>query len=147
MRLWTDDNMHLKVDEDPSSRSHPDIKNTVVWFHDESTFYAHDHHSLHWGHADKHAKPQPKGKGVLLMVAHFVSADYGYLQLPDGTKTARVLFKAGKGRNGYYTNEYIIQHAEKAMEILQKHYPNDNHVLVFNNATMHVKRADNALSA
>ena len=147
MHVWTDDNMHLKVDEDPSSRSDPDIKNTVVWFHDKSTFYAYDRCSLHWGHTEEGAKPQPKGKGISLMVAHFVSADYGYLQSPDGTETARVLFKAGKGHDGYYTNERIIQHTEKAMEILRKHYPYDNHILVFDNATMHVKQADNALSA
>ena len=81
------------------------------------------------------------------MVAHFVSADYGYLQSPDGTETAHVLFKAGKGRDGYYTNERIILHATQAIEILRKYYPNDDHVLIFDNATTHVKRADNALSA
>ncbi|KIK77126.1 hypothetical protein PAXRUDRAFT_167730, partial [Paxillus rubicundulus Ve08.2h10] len=30
--------------------------------------------------------------------------------------------------------------------ILEKYYPNDNHILVFNNATTHIKRADDALS-
>ena len=98
-------------------------------------------------HENETAKPQPKGKGALLMVAHFVSADYGYLQSPDGTETARVLFKAGKGQDGYYTNERIIQHAEKAIEIVQKYYPNNDHILIFDNATTHVKQADNALSA
>ena len=33
------------------------------------------------------------------------------------------------------------------MDILEKHYPNEDHVLVFDNATTHTKRADNALSA
>ena len=145
MRVWTDDTMHLKVDDDPSSRL--TIRNTVVWFHDESTFYAHDRRLQCWFHKTEGPKPRPKGEGISLMVAHFVSADYGYLQSPDTTETARVLFKAGKGRDGYYTNERIIQHAEQAIEILQKYYPNDDHVLVFDNATTHVKRADNALSA
>ena len=140
MRVWTDDDS-----EDPNSR--PDIKNIVVWFHDESTFYAHDRRGQRWVHEMEGPKPQPKGEGASLMVAHFVSADYGFLQSPDGTETARVLFKAGKGRDGYYTNERIIQHAEQAIEILQKYYPNDDHVMIFDNATTHVKRADNALSA
>ena len=147
LRVWTDDNIHLKLDEDPNATPLADTRNTVVWFHDESTFYAHDRRAVRWVHKDESAKPQPKGEGASLMVAHFVSADYGYLQSPDGTETARVLFKAGKGRDGYYTNERIIQHAEKAIEIVQKHYPNDDHVLIFDNATTHVKRADNALSA
>ena len=147
MRVWTDENIHLRVDEVPDSESRPDIANTVVWFHDESTFYAHDRRAVCWRHKKESPKPQPKGEGVSLMVAHFVSADYGYLQSPDGSETARVLFRAGKGRDGYYTNERIIQHAKRAIEILQKYYPNDKHVLVFDNATTHVKRADNALSA
>ena len=143
--IWTDDTIYLKVDEDPNSR--PDITNMVVWFHDESTFYAHDHHTLRWCHKKEGPKPQPKGEGISLMVAHFVSADYGYLQSPNGTETACILFRAGKGRDGYYTNDRIIQHAEKAMEILQKYYLNDDHILIFDNATTHVKWADNALSA
>ena len=32
------------------------------------------------------------------------------------------------------------------MDILEKHYPNEDHVLVFDNATTHTKRADNAFS-
>jgi hypothetical protein len=33
------------------------------------------------------------------------------------------------------------------MDILEKHYPDDKHVLLFDNATTHQKRADDALSA
>jgi len=33
------------------------------------------------------------------------------------------------------------------MDILEKHYPNEDHVLVFDNAKTHLKRADDALSA
>ena len=95
MRVWTDDDIHFKIDEVrvPNSESRPDIKNVVVWFHDESTFYAHDRRSQRWVHTTEGPKPQQKGEGISLMVAHFVSADYGYLQSPDGTETARVLFK------------------------------------------------------
>jgi hypothetical protein len=34
-----------------------------------------------------------------------------------------------------------------AMDILEEHYPDEDHVLVFDNATTHLKRADDALSA
>jgi hypothetical protein len=37
--------------------------------------------------------------------------------------------------------------AEKAMDILEKHYPNEDHVVVFHNAKTHLKRADDAFSA
>ena len=39
--VWTDDTIHLKVDKDLNLN--PDVTNTVVWFYDKSTFYAHDH--------------------------------------------------------------------------------------------------------
>jgi len=81
------------------------------------------------------------------MVAHFVSADYGWLQSPDGKETARVLFKAGKHREGYFTNENILEQTETAMGIVEKHYPNDHHIFVFDNATTHSKRPATALSA
>ena len=59
------------------------------------------------------------------MVANFVSADYGWLQLPEGKEEAHVLFKTGKNREGYFTNEDILDQANKAMDILDKHYPHD----------------------
>jgi hypothetical protein len=58
-----------------------------------------------------------------------------------------VLFRAGKARDGYFTNEEILAQAAKAMDILEKDYPHDDHVLLFDNATTHLKRADDALSA
>ena len=81
------------------------------------------------------------------MVADFVSANYGWLRSPDGKQEARVLFKAGKAQQGYFTNEDILEQATNAMDILEKHYPDEKHVLLFDNATTHQKRADDALSA
>lgn len=73
-----------------------------------------------------------------MMVADLVSADYRWLASPDSIETTCRLFKAGK------TARVISQ---TRMYILTKYYPEDNHMLVFNNATTHYKRADNALSA
>jgi hypothetical protein len=125
----------------------PSCRPVVVWFHDESTFYANDRRKLRWVHKSEGAVPQPKGEGASLMVADFVSADYGWLRSPDGKSSARVLFKAGKQRDGYYTNDDIIEHASKAMDILHAHFPHEDHVLVFDNASIHLKRAENSLSA
>ncbi|OAX33831.1 hypothetical protein K503DRAFT_836237 [Rhizopogon vinicolor AM-OR11-026] len=122
-------------------------RHTVVWFHDESTFYAHDRRKKRWVHKDEKSTPQPKGQGLSLMVADFVSADYGWLRSRDGMQSARILFRAGKARDGYFSNDEIIRHAEKAMTILEKDYPDDDHVFVFDNATTHLKRADDAISA
>ncbi|EPQ61326.1 hypothetical protein GLOTRDRAFT_102921 [Gloeophyllum trabeum ATCC 11539] len=79
------------------------------------------------------------------MVADFVSADYGWLWV--GEEEARVLFRAGKARDGYFTNDDILAHAETAMNILDKHFPDEDHVFMFDNATTHLKCAGDALSA
>jgi hypothetical protein len=120
---------------------------TVIWTHDESTFYAHDWCKLHWVHNSETPKPLQKGEGASLMVSDFASADYSWLHSPDGSETARILFKAGKNHDGYFTNDDIMMQAAHTMDILDKYYPNKNHVLVFDNTTTHWKCPDDALSA
>jgi len=119
----------------------------VVWFHDESTFYANDQRKLQWVHQNESAEPQLKGEGASLMVADFVSADYGWLQSPDRKKHTHVLFKAGKAWDGYFTNDDIVAQTRRAMDILSRHYPNEDHVFIFDNAKTHLKRANDSLSA
>jgi hypothetical protein len=58
-----------------------------------------------------------------------------------------MLFKAGKNQEGYFTNSDILNHATAAMDILEKHYPDEDHVFVFDNATTHLKHKEDALSA
>ncbi|KAI0315426.1 hypothetical protein OF83DRAFT_1164795 [Amylostereum chailletii] len=129
------------------ARGGPEKPWTVIWFHDESTYYANDRCTVRWVHGGERPVPRTKGEGPSLMVAHFVSWEYGFLESPDGTESALVLFRAGKGRDSYYTNEEICAHATTAMDILAKYYPNDKHVLIFDNATTHSKRYDGSLSA
>ncbi|KAF8156692.1 hypothetical protein B0H34DRAFT_847462 [Crassisporium funariophilum] len=120
---------------------------TSLWYHDESTYYANDRRKVGWVHKDAKAVPRAKGEGPSLMVADFICADHGWCCSPDRSESARVLFKAGVERQGYFTNEDVRAQTQKAMDILDKHYPNDKHVFVFDNATTHLKRADDALSA
>ena len=119
----------------------------VIWYHDESTFYAHDRRTRRWIHKDENAKPYAKGEGHSLMVADFVSAEYGWMRSRDGNKTASVLFQAGKAREGYFNNENIRAHLNTAAEILKQDYPDEDHVLIFDNAKTHVKRPEGSLSA
>ncbi|KAG2340211.1 hypothetical protein BDR05DRAFT_977477 [Suillus weaverae] len=105
----------------------------VVRFHDKSMFYAHDQQKQRWVHSSE------GGRGFF--------DDYGWLRSPDGEESAYVLFQAGKACDGYFTNDDILAHATKAMDILEKWYSHEDHVLVFDNATTHLKQADDALSA
>lgn len=122
-------------------------KRIITWFHNESVFYAHNWRKKGWYHKDATAKLYAKGKGASLMVADFVSADFGWLWSPDEKENARRLFKPGAKRNGYFSNDEIQEQAQAAMDILLKYYPQYHHVLVYDNATTHLKRAENALSA
>ncbi|KAI6096038.1 hypothetical protein F5141DRAFT_1191132 [Pisolithus sp. B1] len=125
----------------------PSSCHVVVWFHDESTFYANDCHKVRWEHISEDALPQPKGEGASIMVSHFISPDYGFLHSPDGKESACVLFRAGKSRDGYYSSNDILKQAAQAMDILVKYFPEEDHIFVFDNATTHLKCADDALSA
>ena len=81
------------------------------------------------------------------MVSNFILADYGWLGSPDGKELARVLFQPGTNQEGYFMNKDILQQVGHAMDILQAHYPNNNHIFIFDNATIHMKQPPGSLSA
>ncbi|KAG1744085.1 uncharacterized protein EDB91DRAFT_1246966 [Suillus paluster] len=136
MRIWGKDNEEICNTERPQ----------CVWFHDESTFYANDQKKSKWVHKNTSATPYTKGEGASLMVADFVSADHGWLRSPDGKESAQILFKAGKSRDGYFSNEEILTQFENAMAIVQKHWPDEDHMFIFDNATTHLKCPNGSLS-
>jgi hypothetical protein len=142
LRVWSDKNI-----TDCVQSTIPSTRNDVFWFHDESVFYAHDRRQRRWVPYNETPVPRPKGEGHSLMVADFVSADYGWLRSPIGTESARVLIRPGARRDGYFTHADVIAQATKAMDIISQCYPDDNHIFIFDNATTHVKRAADALSA
>ncbi|KAG2054614.1 hypothetical protein BDR06DRAFT_982214 [Suillus hirtellus] len=144
MQKWKKDDITL---EDLEVYTKASSHHLIVWVHDKSTFYANDWRKEHWVYKSEHAIPLPKGEGASLMVADFVSADYGWLCSPDRKECAWVLFKAGKARDGYFTNEEIITQAANTMDILEKYFSNEDHIFIFDNATTHLKCVDDALCA
>ncbi|KAJ3968854.1 hypothetical protein EV361DRAFT_870518 [Lentinula raphanica] len=142
MRSWNGENMD-ELQESTDSTGH----RVVVWFHNESIFYANDRRTACWVFEAASPTPYAKGEGVSLMVADFVSADYGWLRSKDGLESARVIWKPGKNRDGYFTHEDILAQLEKAVEILKRDYPDEEHIFVYDNAPTHLKRAEDALSA
>ena len=119
----------------------------VVWYHDKTNFHAHDHHQTAWYHDSTTPIPYAKGEGASMMIADFVSANYGWLRSPDGQESAEVVFQAGKAHEGYFTNDDIVAQVEHAIEILMKYYPNEDHVFVYDCASTHLKRSEEAFSA
>src|SRR5258708_39417913 len=108
-------------------------RHTVVWVHDKSIFYAHDCRKVCWVHDSETVKPYAKGEGPSVMVADFVSADYGWLK--GGNHVAQVLLSPGSNCDGYFTNDDVIGQVSNAMRILTENYPDDDHVLV---SIMHI---------
>lgn len=78
-RLWDKEGK-----EDVTPLDCPIPRHIVIWFHDESIFYAHDRRKLRWVHSSETAKPYAKGEGQSYMIADFVSADHGWLRSADG---------------------------------------------------------------
>ena len=141
LRVWTEENIDKPATVSDNQRR------KVSWVHDETVFHAHDRRERRWVPDTETAVPRPKGEGASLMVADFVSADYGWLRSPDRKESARVVIRPGTQRDCYFTNSDILAQATVAMDILQKHYPHDDHFFIFDNATTHLKRAGTAISA
>ena len=141
LRTWTAETIGDRVAPSPFHHY------VVHWHQDETTYAQNDRRQVRWVWKDENPTLQPKGEGASLMVADFVSADYGWLRSPDGKEEARVLFKAGANRDGHFTNYEILEQATRAMDILEKYFPHDHHVFVFDNACTHRKRSPGALSA
>ena len=93
------------------------------------------------------ATPYKKGDGPSCMAARFASADHGFGCSPDGKETSNIIFKAGAARDGYFDNNNIHTQATKHMDLCKKYWPDEEHILIYDNATTHRKRPDNALSA
>ena len=142
IRVWDRDNLTHLID--PSSPS--PICHTVLWFNNQCIFYQNDQRKCWWAHISKKPVPLLKGEGISLMVLDFISANYGWLCSPNGVESTRVLFQPGANREGYFTNEDVLQQVDNAMDILQKYYPNDDHIVIFDNATIHTKRTPSSLS-
>ncbi|KAJ7455739.1 hypothetical protein FB451DRAFT_1048674 [Mycena latifolia] len=73
------------------------------------------------------------------MVIAFVSPEYGW--------EMRMTIRPSKGRDGYYSNEDILKHATLMMDRLDAMRKEEIHVLAYDNATIHMARAPDALSA
>lgn len=55
----------------------------IIWFHDETTFYAHDRRRRRWVHRNERPIPWKKGEGVSMGVSDFIS-ECGFLHGRDG---------------------------------------------------------------
>lgn len=63
------------------------------------------------------------------------------------SESARVILRPGKNRDGYFTNNHVIQQLRDAVAIVKKEFPNDTHVFIYDNAPSHTRRPPDSVSA
>ena len=101
------------------------------------------------------------------MALDFLTVDWGRLQSAKGTqcmkawynnlflahqsnhcRSARIVFKAGKNQDGYFTCNDLIEQVDKAIDIFEERTNGfATGLFLFDNAPSHQKQADDALSA
>ena len=68
--------------------------------------------------------------------------------LSSNSRQARILFKAGKARDGYFDNDDLIKQVDNAINIFEEQtHGFATGLFIFDNAPSHQKRAPDALSA
>jgi len=96
-------------------------------------------------------KPKSKGKGI--MISEFLCAAVGRLSYYDHEKGMRVYatevikYGSGKGDDGWWNAEKMVQQSKKAIEVFNKAFPNDIAVFAFDNSSSHACKAPDALVA
>ncbi|KZP03294.1 hypothetical protein FIBSPDRAFT_769167, partial [Athelia psychrophila] len=118
----------------------------ILITHDESTFYAYDRRKSMWSHVSDPHVPDRKGEGPSLMISDMLTSEWGRLVYED--EEARVVFKAGKNRDGWFASGDLLQQVEKSIDIFEaKTNRFATGLFLFDNAPSHQRRADDALSA
>lgn len=62
-------------------------------------------------------------------------------------RRARILFRAGKNRDGYFNSEDVLKQTAAAIDIFEESHPGARALFAFDNAKTHQARAPDALSA
>ena len=69
------------------------------------------------------------------MVSDFIDEVIGFLR--DECDEARVLLETS--RNGYFTDDNLLQQVEKAVDIFERVHPDARGIFIFDNAPSHRK--------
>ena len=127
------------------------LDQTVVFFHDESTFQLNKDQSTYWETKDTHIM-KLKSRGAGIMVSDFIEERSGYIAFtqqeynhakvtrPHLWMHARLLLEYGESREEYWTSDRFIAQLEKAVEIAEVKYPiadGFRHVWIFDHSSCH----------
>lgn len=134
--------------EDIGERIPPQLnegnKECVLITHDESTFYCNEGRRFFWLENGK-KKLLPKSKGKSLMISGFCCQCHGFMS-DSGAKSYQV-FKAGTGREGWFTNQHLVDQFNSCLPVLQHFHPQCELLVAFDNSMTHRARAPDGLDA
>ena len=89
MENWTKEN-------EKELSPQPDGKIAIPWFNNKAIFYANAHKLCGWCHKNAPAKPYTKGEGLSLIIGEFITANFRWLESPDGKQSMCIIMKPGK---------------------------------------------------
>jgi hypothetical protein len=141
MDFYTGDNEELVLEPVLEENE----KKIVLVTHDESTFYANDGKNDLWMlEGENHIRK--KGPGSSIMVSEFQCPCHGTMKIEGWT--SRTLFKAGDGREGWWTYKHMVDQLEQnAIGLFEALHPDCTAVFLFDNSSNHGAFSDAALVA
>lgn len=96
----------------------PNEREIVLITHDESTFYANDGKRVVWMENGK-KKIRPKTVGTSIMISGFTCECHGFMHDDVLGLKSYLTFKAGKNREGWFTNDDLVK---KNRYLMASHY-------------------------
>ena len=135
----------------------------ILITHDESIFFQNDERKTNWNCENSRPVPKPKGEGQSLMVSNFLTAEWG--RLCDDIRSflfyfflctllttfacseARIVFKLGKNRNGFFDSTELITQVNCVIDIFEgKAKGLAQGLFLFDNAPSHLKHSADAVT-
>ena len=158
-------------DKDGKKTTHPPElkegeKEVVLITQDESTFYTNEGKKFFWMEGMK-KKLAKKGNGESIMTSGFMCPCHGFMvddsvgmavdgevgdnadvdeEATHGIKSFQQ-FKAGKNREGWFTNDDLVKQLKLAMPLFRKLHPDKHLIFAFDNSMTHRAALPNGLDA
>jgi hypothetical protein len=116
----------------------------VLYYYDESCFYAKDYSTRIWLDENQQKMPS-KSKGGLIHCSDFISLE-GRLSISQ--KDARkIIYPGGPQKIAYWDTEALLKQIDEAIDIFEEKHLNKIAVFVFDQSSAHASKGSRALNA
>ncbi len=125
-------------------------KPLIYIVHDETTLYANNASKIIWIDSEESESTiRPKSNGKSLMISGFMCACHGFIckNIDGNIKRSYKTIKPGKQRDGYWTNENLVEQLEEVIPLFKSVHPECELLFAFDNSQNHHAKAADALVA